>query len=111
MALINCKECGAEVSTNAYSCPKCGSTLRKASRSAFGQIIKWLFIAFNVLMLWWFIAGMNAASSGIDSASSEAESAGAAIGTGLGAMMIIFIWVAGAFLLGLFTYFTRAKNS
>ena len=110
MALINCKECGTEVSTNALTCPKCGATLRKAKRGVFGQLIKWIFIGFNLLMLWWFVAGMNAATDGIDSAKNEAESAGAAIGTGLGAMMIIFIWVAGAFLLGLFTYFTRAKR-
>lgn len=110
MALFNCTECGTEVSTNAFACPKCGATLRKAKRGAFGQIIKWIFIGFNLLMMWWFITGISAASDGMDSAKSGAESAGAAIGTGLGAMMIIFIWVAGAFLLGLFTYFTRAKN-
>lgn len=30
MALIACKECGSEVSTEAKTCPKCGVTLKKS---------------------------------------------------------------------------------
>jgi hypothetical protein len=30
MALIKCKECGSEVSTDAKSCPKCGARLKKS---------------------------------------------------------------------------------
>ncbi|KIA90509.1 zinc ribbon domain-containing protein [Kaistella jeonii] len=110
MALINCKECGAQVGSTALTCPSCGTTLRKPKRGVFGQISKWLFILFNLLMLWWFVAGMGAASDGISGADSDAGQAGAAIGTGLGAMFIIFIWVAGDVILGLLTFFTRAKK-
>lgn len=82
----------------------------KPQRTVVGKICKWSFIGWNLLMLYWFIAGMGAASSHIDSASSEAAQAGAAIGTGLGAMMILFVWGFGTLILGMLTYFTKAKN-
>ena len=110
MALTNCKECNAEVSEKAYECPKCGATLRKLKRSLFGNIIKFSFIGFNLLMLWWMVVGVGGAAQSIESAGSEAAQAGAAIGTGLGAMMIIFIWVAGDVVLGVLTLLTRPKK-
>jgi len=88
MALVNCKECGAEVSDKALDCPKCGAKLRKPKRSTFGKIVKYSFIGFNILMLLWFVVGMGGAADGINNAGSEAEQAGAAIGTGLGAMVL-----------------------
>ncbi|WP_052594101.1 zinc ribbon domain-containing protein [Aureispira sp. CCB-QB1] len=109
MALINCKECNAEVSDKAKTCPKCGTTLRVPKRGVVGKIIKYSFIAFNLLMLWWMIAGVGGAAETIDASASEAEQAGAAIGTGLGAMMIMVIWVFGDIVLGLLVLFTRPK--
>lgn len=82
----------------------------KPQRSFFGKIIKWTFIAFNILMLIWLIGGVGSASNEIANASSEAEEIGGAIGTGIGAMLIIFIWVSGAIVLGIFTLLTRAKR-
>lgn len=110
MALETCKECGAEISDNAFDCPKCGAKLRTPKRTLFGKLVKWSFIGFNVLMLIWLIFGVGGAAETIDQAGSEAEEAGAAIGTGIGAMMIIFIWVAGDFVLGLMTLLTRPKK-
>lgn len=108
MALINCPECAAEVSDAAMSCAKCGVQLRKPKRGFFGKLIKWTFILFNVFMGWWLVAGMQAATKGME-ATSGAEHAGAAIGTGLGAAMIIGLWVFGDIILGLFVLFTRPK--
>lgn len=55
--------------------------------------------------------GFSASSEAIrDAANSEAEQAGAAIGTGLGMMMLIFIWVAGDVVFGLITLLTRPKR-
>lgn len=34
MALINCPECNKEISTKATSCPNCGYTLVKISKSS-----------------------------------------------------------------------------
>lgn len=110
MPLINCPECSTEVSDTAMKCPKCGVQLRKAKRSVFGKIVKWGFIGFNGLMAFWLFAGMNAATEGMG-AMSEAEKAGAAIGTGLGAAMIFALWFFGAVILGMFVLFTRPKAS
>ena len=109
MALINCPECNGEVSDVAMKCPSCGVQLRKAKRSLFGKIIKWGFIAFNILMALWVFGGIDNAvdkSAGL----TGAEAAGAAIGTGIGAMFLLTIWVIGDIILGLFVLFTRPKN-
>lgn len=108
MAIISCPECQTDVSDSALKCPKCGVQLRKVKRGFFGKIIKWSFIAFNILMLIWMVAGMNNATSGMDKMTS-AEQAGAAIGTGIGAMIIMAIWFFGAIILGLFVLLTRPK--
>jgi uncharacterized membrane protein len=83
----------------------------KPQRNAVGKIIKWTFIVFNILMLVWLIGGVGSASSEISEIQDEASRAGAEIGTGLGAMMIIFVWMAGAVVLGILTYFSRAKRA
>jgi hypothetical protein len=110
MALISCPECQASVSDTAMKCTHCGVQLRKPTRSVFGKLIKWTFIGFNALMALWLWAGMKAASTAIDATTSSAEQAGAAIGTGIGAALVITLWVAGAVILGLFVMFTRPKS-
>jgi ssDNA-binding Zn-finger/Zn-ribbon topoisomerase 1 len=109
MALINCKECGAEVSSEAYKCPKCGLQLRKAKRGFFGKIIKWLFIGFNLLMLFWLISYMGTVGEAV-ATGNEAESTGAAIGGTIGTGMLMSIWVFGDIILGLLVLFTRPKE-
>jgi hypothetical protein len=83
---------------------------QKPQRSFFGKLIKWTFISFNILMLVWMLVGVGGASKQVAEAENEAAQVGAAIGTGLGAMMILFIWVLGAVTLGIFTLLTRAKK-
>jgi uncharacterized membrane protein SpoIIM required for sporulation len=83
---------------------------QKPQRSFVGKIIKWVFIGFNVLMLIWLVGGVGSASKQVANAGSDAAQAGAAIGTGIGAMFIIFIWVAGSIILGILTLLTRPKN-
>ena len=82
----------------------------KPQRSFFGKLIKWTFIGFNILMLIWLVGGVGSASKEVANAGSDAAQAGAAIGTGLGAMVIIFIWTAGAVILGILTLLTRTKR-
>jgi len=82
---------------------------QKPKRTLFGKIVKYTFIIFNIIMLIWLIGGMMSASDSISELSSEAEQAGAVIGTGIGAMLIIFIWVAGDIILGIMTLLTRPK--
>ena len=86
-------------------------TQREVSdRTFFGKLIKWAFIGFNILMLIWMVTGMGAMSEGVNSASSEAEQTGAAIGSGLGFMFILMIWVFGDIILGMLVLFTRRKK-
>ena len=109
MALINCPECLQEVSDSALKCPKCGVQLRKPKRGFFGKLVMWSFIGFNILMAIWFVGGMGSATVGIE-AMSEAEKAGTAIGAGIGAAMLLGIWVSGDIILGLFVLFTRPRS-
>lgn len=109
MALIKCPECSTEVSDSAFKCPKCGVQLRKPKRGFFGKLFKWSFILFNIIMIFWLVGGMGEATKGME-AMNEAERAGAAIGTGIGAALIGGIWVFGDIILGLFVLFTRPKS-
>jgi ssDNA-binding Zn-finger/Zn-ribbon topoisomerase 1 len=107
-ALIECPTCQNRVSTTAKSCPSCGAVLRKAKRGIFGKFIIFLFWAFNILMVAW-IWGAIKLTSEHSAGLSGAEAAGAAIGTGLGITMIVFVWLFGAVILGLMALLTRPK--
>lgn len=109
MALIVCKECGNEVSSNAKSCPKCGAILRKPSRSILGKIVKWIFIFFNLIMIFWTVSVLGISSDAVATSISDAEVAGTAIGTGIGMFFIAIIWLIGAVILGILTLLTRPK--
>ncbi|WP_374679433.1 zinc ribbon domain-containing protein [Hymenobacter sp. J193] len=110
MALVTCPECAAQISSSASKCPSCGFELRKPKRSVFGKFIKYVFIGFNLLMMYWLFAGVGAAADSMSTATSEAEKAGAAVGTGLGAFMILLIWFFGDVIIGALVFFTRAKR-
>jgi hypothetical protein len=80
----------------------------KRVRSTFGQLVKWAFIAFNVLMLIWLVGGMGAVSK--MPTHSDAERAGHAIGAALGFSAILGIWMMGDIILGLFVLLTRGNT-
>lgn len=109
MAIISCPECKGNVSDSAYKCPSCGVQLRKPKRGFMGKLFKWAFIGFNALMVLWLATGMGSVSSSYGELASDAERAGAAIGTGIGMTLIMVIWAIGAIILGLFVMFTRPK--
>lgn len=111
MALVTCPDCQSSASDEAFRCPQCGKLLRKPKRSVFGKIIKWAFILFNLLMLVWLISGIGGSSEVYSTATSDAERAGAAIGTGIGVMLILILWGVGDMILGLFVLLTRPKSS
>lgn len=86
-----------------------------SDRTLMGKIFKYSFIAFNVLMLFLFVKGCAVASEGITNASMEAEyadaaAAGATIGAGLAMGTLLFLWLVGDVILGLFVLFTRRKK-
>ncbi|WP_226102650.1 zinc ribbon domain-containing protein [Dickeya oryzae] len=110
MALVNCTECGKEVSDTALKCPSCGKQLRKPKRSFLGKIIKFIFIIFNLLMIYSVFAGLSSSGQVINHATSELERAGATIGTGIGVMMLGSIWVIGDIVIGILVFLTRPKG-
>ena len=81
-----------------------------SDRTVAGKIFKYLFIAFNILMLLILVTGSMGAAEGAGEVASDAEAAGYAIGTAIGVGSILFLWVVGDFILGLFVLFTRRKK-
>jgi hypothetical protein len=83
-------------------------------RGFFGWVFLILFWAFNALMaLWmWLAAGMignqYVSATGPNR---EFHQAGTAIGGAIGGAMILFIWLAGAVILGLFVLVTRGRKT
>jgi len=69
-----------------------------------------LFWGFNILMAVGLFGGLGGAGEVMNIAASDAEMAGAAIGTAIGARMILTVWVMGAVILGLMMFFTRGKK-
>lgn len=51
MPLLKCPDCGTEVSDKAFTCPKCGRTLRKPKRTVFGKIILAVFWLYELLTI------------------------------------------------------------
>ena len=68
-------------------------------------------LLYNLLMVAWLVGGVSAVSEKTATLATDAERAGAAIGTGLGVTMILIIWVIGAVITGLFALLTRPKSS
>ena len=81
----------------------------KGKRGIFGHLVLLSFIGFNLLMLAWLVFGLGGATDGYQEMSA-AEQTGAAIGTGIGAMMILVIWAVGDIILGIPLLFTRPSK-
>lgn len=45
MALVNCAECGSEISTAAAACPHCGNVRRRYKNSRGVMLVFWLIAA------------------------------------------------------------------
>ena len=86
-----------------------------SDRTVMGKIVKWLFIGFNVLMLVFMMVTCSSTGDAINSAAAgseypDAATAGATIGAGIAVGSLIFVWLAGSVILGLFVLFTRRKK-
>lgn len=51
MAIVKCKECGADVSTKAIACPKCGAA-GKGVPARRTSIVTWLVLGFIILVVY-----------------------------------------------------------
>lgn len=81
-----------------------------SDRTFFGKLMKWLFIAFNIIMILWMVTSCMAVGDVSANATNDAERAGAAIGAGLGMTFLLFVWGVGDLILGMFVLFTRRKK-
>lgn len=77
-------------------------------RGFFGWFFLILFWVFNTMMACYLIGGSLNLSE--NSPTGEVERAGYAIGATIGIWMLLFIWLTGAVILGLFAIFTRGKR-
>lgn len=80
----------------------------RRQRSPWGEFIKWVFVAFNVLMLLWLISALNAVSQ--FTAPSDAARVGHALGSVIGISMVLGLWVIGDAILGAFVLLTRGNK-
>jgi hypothetical protein len=51
MALINCAECGKEISSQAQTCPHCGYGSKSALRAPIGNSILKIIVAVIIVLL------------------------------------------------------------
>lgn len=75
-------------------------------RTPFGKFVKFLFAAFNILMLIWLVTYWSDISGMLDQGD-EYSQAGAAIGSALGTGLILAIWALGDVVLGIAVLLTR----
>jgi hypothetical protein len=78
-------------------------------RGFFGWLFLLIFFGFNLLMFFWLWEYWELLRTG-DQPTSDAGRAGAAIGTALGTGAILFVWLVGAVVTGLFAILTRGKR-
>ena len=79
-------------------------------RGTFGKLIKWTFVLFNVVMPVWMLTTCASAGEIMNQAQTDAEQAGTAIGATVASGILLFIWLAGAVILGLLVLMTRGKK-
>ena len=81
-----------------------------AKRGPGWRKLTWVILVFNALMLIWLVAGVGGVADNCEGevgSALEACEAGTAVGAGLGAAFIIFLWVAGNVILGVIWLVTR----
>lgn len=78
-------------------------------RTGWGVLGRGLFWVFNIGMAWSVVSGMAAVGGTLETGS-DAERAGAAIGTVIGLGMLLGLWAAGAVIFGVLALLTRGPQ-
>jgi hypothetical protein len=81
----------------------------KRERSIVGQLVKWTFVGFNLLMLVWIFGGLHVVSK--IQTHSAAEKLGSAIGTTIGVTLLLILWALGDLILGILVLVTRGNKT
>lgn len=79
-------------------------------RGFFGKLFKFLFIAFNALMLIWVVSYWVTLGGMFQTAASDATKTGMEIGAAIGTVALLFLWMAGSVILGLITLLSRGST-
>jgi len=75
------------------------------------RVFTWIILAINLLFVVWLVVGIAGVSSGTcDGLTQQNCDAAKAIGGGIGALLIIFLWVAADVILGIIWLVTRKKE-
>jgi len=75
-------------------------------------VLTWVILLFNALMLVWLVTGVNGASNEGHSCKADKACQGANdVGTAIGAGIIIFVWAAGAVILGVIWLVTSRTSN
>lgn len=85
-------------------------TTEKRTRGFVGWIVVIVFWAFQLLMGSWLVEALSLTAQQFTKATNSYEQAGATIGTGIGVMFILIIWVLGSLILGMMLLFTRGRK-
>jgi hypothetical protein len=80
----------------------------KRERSFAGKLIKFAFIAFNLLMAIWIIGGLHSVSK--IQAHTAVEQIGTGIGAAIGITVILVLWALGDLILGILVLVTRGDK-
>lgn len=95
MALTSCKNCGKEVKADAPTCPHCGADFHIHKRKTYKNVIVWLLIIFNLLMIAWAFFGLGGAGESIDATNTPGGENIARESTIMGSGMVYTIWIIG----------------
>src|SRR3954453_2789250 len=79
-------------------------------RGIFGKIFKFLFVAFNIVMLIWLLSSFSHLFQSFNEHPDEASRTGATAGFLAVAMFQLIMWIAGAVILWLLMSLTRGKK-
>jgi len=83
--------------------------ITRARREPIGQMAKWIFIAFNAVMLFWMIGTLGAAGGASSAAATGATWFDAAIHATLALDEIFLFWTFGTVVLGVPAILTRGR--
>lgn len=76
----------------------------------FGWVWRILLLLWQAAMIAWFIGATTAIAPMIEGGN-DVQSAGAALGLGFGWAFILFFWVGGTIILGLFVLLTKRTKA
>jgi len=110
MSMIDCWECGVQVSATDTKCPNCSVRLQKPESGFFVTILKWEFILFNCMMVAWLIHSIGGADIVKSQTTSEITQTSSMDYTTFGTAVIFVIWLIGDLILGVFLLLTLPKN-